>query len=89
MPVELLTTTKHNRVDNNCLYPTMGKLSELVIRVVNPSELAQWYKDVMGMDVREDLVKNTWSAFYPGPGVTLDTRREQAGGRRKSRRWRR
>ena len=49
----------------------MGKLSELVIRVVNPSELAQWYKDVMGMDVREDLVNNTWSASYPGPGVTL------------------
>ena len=49
----------------------MGKLSELVIRVVNPSELAKWYKDVMGMDVREDLVSNTWSASYPGPGVTL------------------
>ena len=49
----------------------MGKLSELVIRVVNPSTLAQWYTDVMGMEVMEDKVNNTWSASYPGPGVTL------------------
>jgi len=46
-------------------------LSQLVIRVKNPQNLASWYRRVMGMLVREDEEEGSWTAGYSDPGVTL------------------
>jgi len=34
-------------------------------------KLAEWYKTVMGMEIKESTASKTWSAFYPGEGVKL------------------
>jgi len=56
---------------------TGGRLSELVIRVLDPASLASWYSRVMGMEARQEA--GAWRLTFPGPGVSLVLREAGTG----------
>ena len=62
----------------------MGKISEHFFRVMNAGSLAGWYKTVMGMQVSENAVHKSWTAFYPGEGVKLVFQEVSSGAKYKS-----
>lgn len=64
----------------------MGKISEHFFRVMNAGSLAGWYKTVMGMQVSENAVNKSWTAFYPGEGVKLVFQEVSSGAKYKSNR---
>ena len=58
----------------------MSRLSELVVRVLDPASLASWYCRVMGMEAAEDpRSPGGWRLRYPGPGASLVLTRAEAG----------
>ena len=58
----------------------MSRLSELVVRVLDPASLASWYCRVLGMEAAEDpRWPGGWRLRYPGPGASLVLTRAEAG----------
>ena len=58
----------------------MSRLSELVVRVLDPASLASWYCRVLGMEAAEDpRLPGGWRLRYPGPGASLVLTRAEAG----------
>ena len=58
----------------------MSRLSELVVRVLDPASLASWYCRVLGMEAAEDpRSPGGWRLRYPGPGASLVLTRAEAG----------
>ena len=56
---------------------TGGRLSEHVIRVLDPASLASWYSRVMGMEARQEA--GAWRLTFPGPGASLVLREAGTG----------
>ena len=59
---------------------TGGRLSELVIRVLDPASLASWYSRVMGMEARQEA--GAWRLTFPGPGASLVLKEAGTGARK-------